>query len=75
MVVCDNCIHEEVCMFEKDIRKKISELNINVDDPLTLTFSCKHYYAQQYNQQYNSRLVEYNSSSTSSYDSSLTTKY
>lgn len=71
MVVCDSCTHEEVCMFEKYVRKKISELNINVDDPLTLTFSCKYYYAQQYN----SRLAEYNSSSTSSYDSSLTTKY
>lgn len=42
-MVCDNCYHKEVCVFEKDVQQRIAELNIKVDEPLEIKVTCKHH--------------------------------
>lgn len=42
-MVCDNCYHKGVCVFENNIQQKIDAINTNAEEPLQVTVTCKHH--------------------------------
>lgn len=43
-MICDNCHHKGVCVFENNIQQKIEAINTNAEEPLQVTVTCKHFY-------------------------------
>jgi ubiquitin C-terminal hydrolase len=42
-MVCDNCWHKDVCVFENSARQQIKELKISRSSPLIVEISCRHF--------------------------------